>query len=225
MNTSQFIAFIASVTTRVSSVSPNQTTPGRINPSQYGQRGGSSLNVVRLSTQRFGDLSQPCQQLTSQIDPCRRIVSRVSALSCRPSTFCVINRKFGKRLLQSASTRCAGFGSHVAMRKRRHAYHSHTRLGSRPNASAVASASGRKFFQSPSAPRNVGTPLAAETPAPVRTVMRASGFRRATSSFTTGESLPDYFLLLLRAGGNTLSLRGHEIERLGQVGHDHVGVA
>jgi hypothetical protein len=37
----------------------------------------------------------------------------------------------------------------------------------------VASVSGVKFLQSPPAPRNVGTPLAADTPAPVNTVMRA----------------------------------------------------
>src|SRR6187551_3416393 len=70
------------------------------------------------------------------------------------------------------------------MSDRRQAYHSHTRRGSRPNASAVASVSGRKFFHSPSGPRNVGTPLAAETPAPVSTVMRAEGINRGIRDFT-----------------------------------------
>src|SRR5829696_7575256 len=93
------------------------------------------------------------------------------------------------------------------MRKRRHAYHSHTSLGSRPKASAVASVSGRKFFHRPSAPRNVGTPLAAETPAPVSTVMRASGSKRSTRSL------------------GTFPLRREEFKRLWQVRHHDVGVA
>ena len=50
------------------------------------------------------------------------------------------------------------------------AYHSHTSVGSRPNAPAVASSSARNWRHSPPLPRKVGTPLAAETPAPVRIV-------------------------------------------------------
>jgi hypothetical protein len=179
IKTSQSAAALACATTSGSSDSPNQTTPGRIKSSQYGQRGGISGNVARSSRHRVGDASHPRQQLTSQIEPWRRIVSSVPADSCKPSTFCVINLNCGKRRLQSASTRCASLGSQAAMSDRRQAYHSQTRRGSRPNASAVASVSGRKFLHSPPAPRNVGTPLAAETPAPVRTVIRALADRRS----------------------------------------------
>ena len=42
--------------------------------------------------------------------------------------------------------------------------------GSRSKASGVAKSSARKFRQSPSVPRKVGTPLSAEIPAPVSTV-------------------------------------------------------
>jgi hypothetical protein len=57
---------------------------------------------------------------------------------------------------------------------RRQSYHSQTSRGSRRNAAGVASSSGRKLRHKPPLPRNVGTPLAAETPAPVTTVMRAA---------------------------------------------------
>ena len=55
----------------------------------------------------------------------------------------------------------------------------------RAKASAVASCSGRKLFQSPPAPRNVGIPLAAETPAPVITVTRDAARSRSARSETS----------------------------------------
>src|SRR5687767_9316519 len=80
-------------------------------------------------------------------------------------------------------TSCAAFGRQPAIFARRHAYHSHTRSGLRRNASGVAKSSARYWFQRPSCPRNVGTPLAAETPAPVRMVRRdAAPIRAATAS-------------------------------------------
>src|SRR6266540_2724524 len=97
----------------------------------------------------------------------------VPARSCSPSTFCVTTVKPGKRRLHAASTSWARLGRQRATSCRRQSYHSQTVLGSCANASGVASSSGRKSFQRPPGPRKVGTPLAAETPAPVRTVMRA----------------------------------------------------
>jgi hypothetical protein len=116
-----------------------------------------------------------------------RAIASANAASCKPSTFCVINLKFGNRRAHSASTRCAWFGLQAAISERRQAYHSHTKPGSRANASAVASASGRKFRHKPPAPRKVGTPLAADTPAPVRTVTRASGVKRSIRRFTISD--------------------------------------
>src|SRR5688572_25525017 len=76
------------------------------------------------------------------------------------------------RALQRARTSCAGFGWQRAIRERRQSYHSQTSRGSRANEFGVARSSARKLRQRPSAPRKVGTPLAAETPAPVIAVMR-----------------------------------------------------
>src|SRR5688572_16291140 len=135
------------------------------------------------------------------MDPWRRITSRVPARSWRPSTFCVINRKCGNLRLQSASTRCAAFGSHAAILCRRQSYHSQTNRGSRAKACGVASDSGLKLFHSPSAPRNVGTPLAADTPAPVSTVMRASRVSRRARSW-------------LGASERNSLLTSHELEGL-----------
>ena len=68
-------------------------------------------------------------------------------------------------------------GAQPAAVRRRQAYHSHTRRGSRRNADGVASSSGRWSFQSPSSPRKVGMPEAALTPAPVRTRARRAPAR------------------------------------------------
>src|SRR5581483_7326855 len=77
----------------------------------------------------------------------------------------------GKRLSISARARWAGLGWAWATRQRRHAYHSHTSFGLRRNAPGVARSSGRNFAHRPvCVSRKVGTPLSAETPAPVRTV-------------------------------------------------------
>ena len=116
------------------------------------------------------------------MDPWSRTTSRVPAASCKPSTFCVTSVKPGSEQLQRASTSWARFGRHRAMRLRRHEYHSHTRRGSCANAWGVARSSGLNRRQSPSAPRNVGTPLAADTPAPVSTVTRRAFEMRAASS-------------------------------------------
>src|SRR5688572_1128667 len=91
----------------------------------------------------------------------------VPAASCRPSTFCVIKVKPG-RPLHFASTSCARFGRHRAITPRRQSYHSHTSFGLCAKASGVARSSARYCRHKPSSPRNVGTPLAADTPEPVR---------------------------------------------------------
>ena len=91
------------------------------------------------------------------------------AFAWRSSTFCVIRVKEGDCFSMTASARCAALGLFVAMISRRQLYHSHTSLGSLLKASGVASSSALNFRHSPSFPLKVGTPLSAETPAPVST--------------------------------------------------------
>src|SRR5688572_15388962 len=64
-------------------------------------------------------------------------------------------------------------------------------MGSRWNAAGVARSSGRYWRHSPSAPRKVGTPLAAEMPAPVRTVTRDARRRCAARSSSDIARLPE----------------------------------
>ncbi len=69
----------------------------------------------------------------------------------------------------------------------RWAYHSQTIPGFFMNPLMLASSSGFSFDQIPSVPRKVGTPLSAETPAPVNaTIARASLNLRASPGETTG---------------------------------------
>ena len=94
---------------------------------------------------------------------------------------------------QAAMTSCAAFGRQAAINSRRQAYHSQTSRGSRANAPGVARSSGRNRRQRPSCPRNVGTPLAADTPAPVRIVSRRAPLMRLASeirSFSRNAQLP-----------------------------------
>src|SRR5258706_2557588 len=74
----------------------------------------------------------------------------------------------------SARATCPGFGWIDAMIFFRALYHSQTSSGFRMKASKFASSSGLNFFQSPSSPRNVGTPLSAEIPAPVKTATESA---------------------------------------------------
>src|SRR5438094_307111 len=64
---------------------------------------------------------------------------------------------------------CPGFGCVEVITFLRALYHSQTRSGFRMNESKFANSSGLNFFQIPSSPRNVGTPLSADIPAPVKT--------------------------------------------------------
>jgi len=67
----------------------------------------------------------------------------------------------------------AALGSAAAMRPRRQSYHRQTRSGSLAKAPGVARSSGRYLLHRLScSPRKVGMPLAAEIPAPDRTVIR-----------------------------------------------------
>lgn len=147
--------------------SPNQTTPGRIMPphSQYGNSPPLPNPTSPLNCRHRWQTDTvifPCNS-RGWVDPARR---------WRPSTFCVIKVKSGKCRSQRANSTCAGFGCASATRRRRCSYHSQTVRGSRANASGVARSSGRYDFHHPPAERNVGIPLSAETPAPVRTTTR-----------------------------------------------------
>src|SRR5258706_6075820 len=53
-------------------------------------------------------------------------------------------------------------------------YYSQTSSGFRMKASKFASSSGLNFFQSPSTPRNVGTPVSEEIPEPVNTATESA---------------------------------------------------
>ena len=179
MNTSQVHAVDAAVRSAGDSDSPNQTTPGRASPPHPGHVAGCAGSGTRSS--RHGKVPQRFQQESSQIEPCSRTRRCVPARMCRSSTFCVMTVHVFESRVHCASTSCAAFGWHDAIVARRHSYHSHTSAGSRANASGVARSSTRNDRHSPPAPRNVGTPLAADTPAPVSTVTRRASFRRAAS--------------------------------------------
>src|SRR5512134_4150904 len=76
-----------------------------------------------------------------------------------------------------------GLGEQFRMISRRHWYHSHTVFGSAANASGVARDIGSRFLHIPPGPRKVGTPLSAETPAPVRTHIDLHSFTAILASF------------------------------------------
>ncbi len=101
--------------------------------------------------------------------PCSSTTQRWPAAWWSPSTFWVTTQLTSPSLSISASARWAGFGLALNTSSILHLYHSHTSFGSLLNASGVASSSGLNLLHSPSGPRNVGTPLSAETPAPVST--------------------------------------------------------
>ena len=94
---------------------------------------------------------------------------RDPAARWRPSTFCVTRRKSGLDASTAARAAWPGFGMQPRILCLRHWYHSHTSRGSAANAPGVASDIGSLRFHNPSGPRNVGTPLSADTPAPVST--------------------------------------------------------
>ena len=179
MNTSQVQAVDAAFRSAGESDSPNQTTPGRASPPQPGHAGGCAGRGTRSS--RHGEVPQRFQQESSQIDPWSRTSRCVPARMCRSSTFCVTTVHVFESRVHCASTSCAAFGRHAAIVARRHSYHSHTSAGSRANASGVARSSARNDRHRPPAPRKVGTPLAADTPAPVSTVTCRASLRRAAS--------------------------------------------
>jgi hypothetical protein len=170
-NTSHEVASSAAATSSGDSDSPNHTTAGRARPPQCGHRGGSSGSGTRSSRQGLAPILHPWKQDSSQIDPCSRISRFVPAVRWRSSTFCVTTDQ-PDLSDHDASTSWARFGRHDASTSRRHPYQFQTSCGSRANAAAVARSSGRWERHSPSGPRKVGTPLAAETPAPVSEVTR-----------------------------------------------------
>src|ERR1043165_674505 len=141
------------------SISPNQTTSGRSN-APHSQRGGSAANGSGAARTRCSRT-----QRTRKWLPCSSTTSSEPARACSASTFCVTTTASES----AATARCAAFGSAARTRPRRISYHSHTMAGSRANASGVASSSARKLRHNPPSPRNVGMPLSAETPAPVKT--------------------------------------------------------
>src|SRR5207247_2044011 len=95
------------------------------------------------------------------------------------STFWVTKVKRSVRASSLTRAWCPGLGFALAIKPRLQSYHSHTNPGSRAKASGVARSWGRNVRHSPADPRNVGTPLSAEIPAPVRVTMRLA---LATSS-------------------------------------------
>jgi hypothetical protein len=82
----------------------------------------------------------------------------------------LIKVNLGNRFSIAANAKCPGFGCTVKTFLRRHSYHSQTSLGFLRNAAGVARSSGLKLAHNPvCASRKVGTPLSADTPAPVST--------------------------------------------------------
>ena len=180
------------------SISPNQTTSGRIRPPHSGQCGSDSRLVASTAAP-----SARCWhrvQRSWKREPWSRIGSArcaasgsadtsLAARSCRSSTFWETSVTPGRESAQRARARCAAFGRHPRTVSRRHAYHSQTSRGSRPNAIGDASSSGRNCFQSPPSPRKVGMPDSALTPAPVSTTTLsafASAARARAASAPSG---------------------------------------
>ena len=168
--------------------SPNQTTAGR-SSAPHRQRGGSGS----IGTCSFCSCVAHPVHCTCQMSPCNFTMLRLPARSWSPSTFWVtsVKRPLARHSI-SARARCPGFGCALWMICRRQSYHSQTKRGSRAKASGDASFSGEKFRQSPFGPRNVGIPLSAEMPAPVKaTICAASRIVRnvpGESSTRTGNS-------------------------------------
>src|SRR3990167_10368668 len=113
--------------------------------------------------------SPSLRHLTFHIFPCSSTIFLFPAFWGRPSTFCVINRNSGNLFSILAITSCPLFGFKGLSNCLLQSFHSHTSLGLDSKASGVASSSALKFLHNPSSPLNVGTPLSADIPAPVRT--------------------------------------------------------
>src|ERR1051325_4594431 len=149
----------ARATAASGSISPNQTTSGRSSAPHW-QRGGMASNASGAGNTRCSRTQRARKRL-----PCSSTTPADPARACKSSTFCVTTTA----PVSAAMARCAAFGSAARTRPRRHSYHSHTSAGSRANACGVAKSSARKLRHKPPSPRNVGMPLSAETPAPVKT--------------------------------------------------------
>src|SRR3990167_1465638 len=113
--------------------------------------------------------SPSLRHLTFHIFPCSSTIFLFPAFWGRPSTFCVINRNSGNLFSNLAITSCPLFGFKGLSNCLLQSYHSQTNFGLLSKASGVASSSALKFLHNPSSPLNVGTPLSADIPAPVRT--------------------------------------------------------
>jgi len=94
---------------------------------------------------------------------------RLPANSWRPSTFWVINVNFGIRFFQIGEGVVAGIGFHFGQDAAAPVVPIPNELGVAREGGGVARSWTRYCFQSPLASRKVGTPLSAETPAPVST--------------------------------------------------------
>ena len=106
------------------------------------------------------------------------MTSVLPARSCKSSTFCVTKVKCGTPVSMAAIARCPALGSAFRTNARRHSYQPHTKGGSRSNASSVASSAASNFSHNPVClSRNVGIPLSADTPAPVKTTTRVAARR------------------------------------------------
>ncbi len=145
----------------------NHTTSGLRAAPHDGQTGGDSVSS-------YSSTSMPStEHFVRRMLPCNSITSRLPALWCRSSTFCVTRVRSGTSSRIREIARCPGLGRASATSLRRHAYQSQTRLGSLSKASGVASSCGSKRAQSPVwASLKVGTPLSAEIPEPVSTTVR-----------------------------------------------------
>ena len=136
------------------------------------QRGGNSFDGRRRASSTRDALPH-LRAAHFQIEPCSRRTRSVPARSCRPSTFWVISVKPG---------RCGSIPRDMMRRVRLRGRNLlpppvvplPTRARVLRNACGVASVMGRRDRHNPPLPRNVGTPLAADTPAPVITVTRAA---------------------------------------------------
>jgi len=113
-------------------------------------------------------------QRTTHIEPWNSSTRELPASWWKPSTFWVT---ITTGQIDSSWTRArwAALGSASSMRPRRQSYQRQTSSGSRAKASGVARSSGRYLLHRLSCfPLKVGMPLAAEIPAPDKTVIRVA---------------------------------------------------
>src|SRR5690625_1808971 len=131
-------------------------------------------------------------QKESNKEPCKCSTWVQPARSCKSSTFCVMHMTSAASFCcHCASVRCAALGWACRTRCRRHSYQPQTSSGWRSKASGVASSIGSYCAHNPvRSSRKVGTPLSAETPAPLKKTIFSAFCKAAIHSGAKDMTFP-----------------------------------